>query len=120
MGGQAYAQSSLPPSPGYQSHSFQYVTGVLTSSNLTSNVANAFNSITPPKYYSLAVATTGAGFLVKLEGSLDNQNWQQLASTNTASGITSVSVPAPMLYIRLRGNPIPANVSVTATAIGEW
>jgi hypothetical protein len=105
--------------PPFQSHNFQYLSDVLTPAQVTSQyVANAFNSTFPPKYFSLGVTTTATGFVVALQGSLDNVNWSTLAVTNTVFGVVSSILPKPMLYFRLQATTIGANTAVTATAIG--
>ncbi len=108
-------------SPGSQSHSFQYLTGVLTTSQMAiSPTAGTWNAVAPPKYFSMAVTTTASGFQVRLEGSLDNSNWSTIAVTNSAIGMIPNVVPIPSLYFRIRAATIAANTSVTATAIGVW
>lgn len=111
------AQAQL--SPGFQSHGFQYLSGVLTTSQLTTErTANGFNGIMPPKYFSMGVTTTATGWVVALEGSLDNANWSTIAVTNSVFGVVSSILPKPMLYFRMRASTLSANTSVTATAIG--
>lgn len=113
---QANAQN---PGNRYQSHDFQYLTGVLTSSQpTTSPVANAWNSVAPPQHYSMNVTTTASGFNVYLEGSLDNSNWSQISVTNSAIGVISNVNPMPMLYFRMRQSGLSSGAAVTATAVG--
>lgn len=108
-------------SPGYNSYSFQYLNGVLTSTNtITSRSINAFNAMNIPKYYSMSVTTAATGFTVLLEGSLDNANWTQLASTTSGIGVVTTVNPAPMLYIRMRAPNLSSTQQVTATAVGSW
>lgn len=113
----AHAQT-VPP---YQRNNYQYLTGTLTPSQLTSiYTVNAINAENPPKYFTLAVTTTATGFLIRLEGSLDNSNWYDLAVTNNAIGAQTNTVPRPSLYFRMRADSIAANTTVTGTAIGVW
>lgn len=111
-------------SPGMNSHSFTYLNSALTSANPTSSIiANAVNAEGIPKYFSMSVVGTASPFQVKLEGSLDAaglSGWTQLGSTTSATGVFSTVAPEPMLYLRLRANVIPANATLTATAVGTW
>jgi hypothetical protein len=112
-----FAQSNA--GVGYQSHSFQYVTGVLSTSNTTTQVANTWNSEVPPKYYALSVTTTASNWQVNLEGSLDKINWSVLAITSTALGVSYVTNASPSLYFRAHAITInSSNDNITATAIG--
>lgn len=118
IGSITYAQST--PGNQYQSHNFQYMTGVLTSANRSTQSANAWNALNPPKWYTMNVTTTASGFSVTLEGSLDNANWSPIAVTNSALGNISNTVPLPYLYFRMRAGAIAAGTSITPTAIGVW
>jgi hypothetical protein len=73
--------------------------------------------VSPPQFYTLGVTTTATGFVVRLQGSLDNVNWADVAITDTGVGNISNTSPRPMLYLRLRATTIAANTAVTATAI---
>lgn len=110
-------QANAQTSPGYQSRNFQYLTDVLTSGDNLSPVTKAWNAAYPPKYYTVSVTTTASNWLVKLQGSLDNSNWQDVAVTSSALGTVTNSAPLPMLYFRLNATTIAAGTSVTATAI---
>jgi hypothetical protein len=63
---------------------------------LSSPSFSAFNSVTPFKYYSVAVtyaSSSDAAWKVSLEGSLDNLNWTQLmTSNNDVTGPGKMSV----------------------------
>lgn len=104
----------------YQTHSFQYLTSTLTTASPTGSSVSAFNSVDPPKWYSLYVTTAATGYVVKLEGSLDNVTFSDIAITNTGLGMISNVDPKPALYFRVRASTIPANTTITATAIGTW
>lgn len=105
---------------GFQKHNFQYLSAVLTRTTPTSNViANAWNSVFPPKFYSMSVTgTLSSAFTVELQGSLDNLNWSNIAVTNSVIGVISNLNPKPMLFFRLLARTLSANTSITATAIG--
>lgn len=111
-------------SPGMNSRSFTYLNSTLTSASPTSSIiANAVNAQGIPKFYSMSVVGTASPFQVKLEGSLDANGlsgWTQIGSTTSATGIYSTTTASPMLYLRLRANVIPANATLTATAVGTW
>lgn len=111
-----FAQSN--PGAQWQTNSFSYLTDVLTSSDLTSSTASTWNSAWPPKHFVLSVTTQATGFLVALEGSLDNANWYQIAQTDTARGSVVNGIPISALYLRLNARIIGAGTSVTATAMG--
>lgn len=112
----AFAQVS----PGVNNHSFQYLTGVLTPTSTVTNIAPAWNAEAPPKYYTMAItATTASAFQIRLEGSVDQLSWQTLSNAS-AIGTASVTTPTPSLYFRMRATLIPANTSITGTAIGVW
>lgn len=102
----------------WQSNSFSYLTDVLTTSEPTSSVSSTWNSAWPPKHFVLSVTTQATGFLVALEGSLDNSNWYQIAQTDTARGVALNGTPMSAIYLRLKARVIGANSAVTATAIG--
>lgn len=116
------SKANAQVSPGANSRSFQYVTGVLTSTNRSvSPTAGMWNMEAPPKYYTLAVTTTASSsYVVRLEGSLDNSSWANILITNTVIGMASNPLPIPALYLRLRATTVAAGASVTATAIGVW
>lgn len=80
---------------------------------------SAFNMQNLPKYYTLSVTTTGTGFNVELDGSLDEKNWTPITSVASLAP-TSVSAAAPMLYLRLHAKTVGTDGSVTATAVGVW
>lgn len=108
-------------SPGFQSHNFQYLTGVLTPVQYTTAVTvNAFNAVNLPKWYSMSVTGTATPFQVRLEGSLDKCNWSTIAITSSGVGVVSNINPAPMLYFRMRASNIQAGSQITATAVGAW
>lgn len=115
------AHAQVVTNPGLNSRSFQYLTGVLSGSQLAiSPTAGTWNAEAPPKYFSLGVTTQATGFQVRLEGSLDNSNWSLISVTSSAIGMVSNPNPIPTLYYRIRAATLSANTSVTATAIGVW
>lgn len=119
MLGTAAQAQTLPL--GFQSHNFQYLTAVLNSSQRESSVtANAFNAQSPPKWFSMSVTTAATGWLVALDGSLDNRNWSTIAITSSALGVISNKDPVPSLFFRFRAMTALTNISVTPTAIGVW
>lgn len=120
ISGMAHAQSVPATVAGVANRNFQYLTGVLTATYPTTlPSAPAWNAEAPPKWYTISVTTTAAGFSVALEGSLDNVNWTNIA---TATGFSQVSntVPLPSIYFRMRQTSLGSNTAVTATAIGVW
>lgn len=95
-------------------------TMVQGTSSTTSSTFSTANSLFPFKYYSIMVGQVQAGttFNVALEGSLDNQNWTPVLTTNTANSLGVSTVVAPALYLRLRATSLQAGRTITATAIG--
>lgn len=106
------------PGAQWQSNSFSYLTDTLTPSDLTSSTVSTWNSAWPPKHFVLSVTTQATGFLVALEGSLDNSNWYQIAQTDTARGVALNGTPMSAIYLRLKARVIGADSAITATAIG--
>lgn len=96
-----------------------------TNGTLTTTAFSAFNSISPFKYFSLAVAPqiTTAAYSVKLQGSNDNIAWSDLVTASSLSigpsgGVVFQSSAEPVLYLRLSTPTINSGDKITATAVG--
>jgi hypothetical protein len=92
--------------------------------SMTSAAFSAFNSVSPFKYYSLAVATevTTTAWSVSLEGSNDQMYWGTIVSNNSGAhpggGIEFQSSAQPALYLRVRATTLGSGQKITATAVG--
>jgi hypothetical protein len=96
-----------------------------TASSMTSSAFSAFNSVSPFKYYSLAVGLNGvttSAWTVNLDGSNDGAAWTTLL-TNTSvlspsGGVVFQSNAQPVLYLRVSSTRLGTGNQITATAVG--
>ncbi len=95
-----------------------------TVSTMTTTAFSAFNSVTPFKYYSLAVTpqTTTTAYTINLDGSNDQTTWAALATANqglgASGGIVFQSSAEPVLFLRLSATKMGSGDKITVTAVG--
>jgi len=91
--------------------------------SITSTPVSTFNSVSPFKYYSLAVNSVGSpSWDVRLEGSNDAVAWTTIllnsSTTHSAGAPIFQSSAMPALYLRVRAASLTLAGQITATAIG--
>jgi hypothetical protein len=96
-----------------------------TASSMTSSPFSAFNSVSPFKYYSLAVGINGVTttpWTVNLDGSNDGAAWTTLLTNTSAlspsGGVVFQSNAEPVLYLRVSSPRLGTGNQITATAVG--